>query len=63
VLALLNLPVTAGQRSSPWSPRTRRELRQHARSIIRDDLTRLGEDAGPSTDGQDRGMTMTAKDS
>jgi hypothetical protein len=63
VLALVDLPVTPDQRASPWSYRTRHELRRQARSLLRDKLTRLGADDGSSVDGQDRGMAMTAGDS
>ena len=59
MLALIDLPLTTDQRSSPWSNRTRRELRQLARSLISDQLTRPGEDAESSIDGEDRGMTAT----
>jgi hypothetical protein len=40
VIAFLNLPVSTKQRSSLWSRRTRRELRDLARSSISEDLLR-----------------------
>ena len=40
VIACLNLPVSANQRSSLWSRRTRCELRDLARSSISDDMLR-----------------------
>lgn len=49
VIAFLNLPISTKQRSSLWSRRTRRELRDLARSSISDDLRRRGK-----MDGQGR---------
>jgi hypothetical protein len=40
LIAFLNLPVSTKQRSSLWSRRTKRELRDLARSSISDDLLR-----------------------
>jgi len=62
-LALIGLPLTPGQRSSPWSRRTRQELRQQARTLLREKLTRLRESDESSIDGQDRGTAMTTDDS
>lgn len=49
VLACLDLPVTAKQRSSPWARRTRRELRELAQQMLCQKLM-LPQKAGiPST--------------
>lgn len=53
VIACLDLPVSTNQRSSLWSRRTRRELRDLARSLISNNLRR-----DCIMDGHDRHMTM-----
>jgi hypothetical protein len=62
LFAVIDLPVTPEQRSSPWSYRTRQERRQQARSLLRDKLTRLEAGDQSGIDGQDQGMAMTADD-
>lgn len=53
VIACLDLPVSTNQRSSLWSRRTRRELRDLARSLISNNLRR-----DCIMDGHDRLVTM-----
>jgi hypothetical protein len=66
-LAFIDLPVTGDQRSSPWSRRTRRELRDQAHLIMYDKLTQPAkseaqgtESGGPeSTNESTEGMLGT----
>jgi hypothetical protein len=49
-LAFIDLPVTGDQRSSPWSRRTRRELRDQAHLIMYDKLTQPAKGEAQSTE-------------
>jgi len=57
MIALLDLPVSTSQRSSLWSRRTRRELRNLARSLI---VSSLRNKQSVESNGNDDGLVATA---
>jgi hypothetical protein len=61
MIACLDLPISTNQRSSPWSCRTRRELRDSARSLIVGNLRRK-QGVGSGTDDYDRVTTVRHDD-
>jgi hypothetical protein len=58
MIALLDLPVSTSQRSSLWSRRTRRELRNLARSRI---VSNLRNKQSVESDGNDDSLVATAR--
>ena len=58
MIALLDLPVSTNQRSSLWSRRTRREMRDLARSVI---VSSLREKQCVESDGNDESLVATAR--
>jgi hypothetical protein len=61
MIACLDLTVSKEQRSSPWSRRTRRELRDLAQSLIVGNLRRE-QGVGSGTDDDDRVTTVRYDD-
>lgn len=58
MIALFNLPVSTSQRSSLWSRRGRREMRDLARSLI---ISSLREKQCVGSDGNDDSLVATAR--
>ena len=58
MIALLDLPISTSQRSSLWSRRTRREMRNLARSLI---VSSLRNKQSIESDGNDDSLVATAR--
>jgi hypothetical protein len=59
-LAFIDLPVTGDQRSSPWSRRTRRELRDQAHLVLYDKLARPAKSASHGAESGGLGRSDAA---
>jgi hypothetical protein len=59
-LAFIDLPVTGDHRSSPWSRRTRRELRDQAHLVLYDKLARPAKSASHGAESGDLGRSDAA---